>query len=706
MSMQFSIAELLALELPDLPKSKSGLTKRIKTEAWAFIEVAAKGGKGGVKKMYTPPPAILKQIQEQQAEKLLAETAPAPLPAVQADTREDALAGSTAAQRNQEGARLAVLQKIEELMEETKVGKDAAITTFLTAARHPDQPHLAAMLAVANDKRGGGGGIPSSRTIKRWFAQREASGNLIAKKIQADMRVPAWLDLFLRHWQQPMKPSVERAYLYFVSDWAAQKPLEKPPSVHAVRRALAKMGMVSRQVGRKGARELKNDLPFTRREFLHLPPAAIYTADGHQFDAEVLNPLSGKPFRPEITTVLDIATRRMMGWSVGLAESRFTVLEALCHACREAIGAVWYVDWGKGFENLMMTDEAVGLMGRLGMTMKHARAYNSQAKGASERSHQIFTHAAKDLPSYVGKDMDAEARKAMFYWSRKEIKLHGKIINSPIPTWDEFKAYVEAVVEDYNNRPHSKLPKITDADGKKRHLTPNEMWALKVKEFGEPPKVGAEEEGWLFRPQVIRTVQRGEIHIFNNVYYSEQLKEYNGLEMRVGYDVQDAQWVWVYDDAGRLVCKAEWNGNSQSYYPESVVAQAIDKRTEARIKRAEVRVQDALAERRGAALLEHQPSVNLGGMVLDLSGAELAAKGEAAMVRLAERANADKQQAVVVPVSEVQQANVWRVPETAAERFAEYWRICDRADLPDAAARWVKRYPQSHEYQAMHKQAA
>ncbi|QMT33489.1 Mu transposase C-terminal domain-containing protein [Conchiformibius steedae DSM 2580] len=706
MSMQFSIAELLALELPDLPKSKSGLTKRIKTEAWAFIEVAAKGGKGGVKKMYTPPPAILKQIQAQQAEKLLAETAPAPLPAVQADTREDALAGSTAAQRNQEGARLAVLQEVEKLMTQTGVGKDAAITTLLTQAKQAEYPHLAAMLAAANDKRGGGGGIPSSRTIKRWFAQREASGNLIAKKIQADMRVPAWLNLFLQHWQQPMKPSVERAYLYFVSDWAAQKPLEKPPSVHAVRRALAKMGMVSRQVGRKGARELKNDLPFTRREFLHLPPAAIYTADGHQFDAEVLNPLSGKPFRPEITTVLDIATRRLMGWSVGLAESRFTVLEALCHASRTAIGAVWYVDWGKGFENLMMTDEAVGLMGRLGMTMKHARAYNSQAKGASERSHQIFTHAAKALPSYIGKDMDDEARKTVYRWSRKEIKLHGKIINSPIPTWDEFKAYVEAIVDDYNNRPHRSLPKITDANGKKRHLTPHEMWALKVKEFGEPPKVGAEEEGWLFRPQIVRTVRRGEISIFNNVYFSEQLNEYNGLEMRVGYDVQDAQWVWVYDDAGRLVCKAEWNGNSQSYYPESVVAQAIDKRTEARIKRAEVRVQDALAERRGAALLEHQPSVNLGGMVLDLSGAELAAKGEAAMVRLAERANADKQQAVVVPVSEVQQANVWRVPETAAERFAEYWRICDRADLPDAAARWVKRYPQSHEYQAMHKQAA
>ena len=140
------------------------------------------------------------------------------------------------------------------------------------------------------------------------------------------------------------------------------------------------MGNVERERGRRGARDLKNILPHKRREFMHLKPAAIYTADGHTFDTEVLNPLSGLPFRPEITTVLDVGTRRCMGWSVGLAESRFTVLEALSHASRAAIGALWYVDWGKGFENLMMTDEATGLMGRLGMTMTHSRAYNSQAE--------------------------------------------------------------------------------------------------------------------------------------------------------------------------------------------------------------------------------------------------------------------------------------------------------------------------------------
>ena len=722
MKTHYSISELLEMNLEKFPKTNRAILYKVEREKWSFIEASCQGGKNGKRREYAPPPEVLKLIQAKKLNEVLGGLSdlPAPLSSSEEkggeaaglpspDVRGGELAigvtdGSTEQQRLCESARRGVLSAVERVMAESGVSKEAAMTTVLTQAKMPGFEHIAKLFSLAADGRGGGGKLPSVRTIKRWFAARE-SNSLAPKSRTEDMNVPSWLPVFLECYRLPMKPSVSEAYHLFVNRLEGlHSPLGKEadvPSIHQVRRWLGKLGNVERERGRRGARDLKNILPHKRRDFLHLKPAAIYTADGHTFDAEVLNPLSGLPFRPEITTVLDVGTRRCMGWSVGLAESRFTVLEALSHASRAAIGALWYVDWGRGFENLMMTDEATGLMGRLGMTMTHSRAYNSQAKGASERSHNIFTRAAANLPSFVGKNMDDEARQKLFKLSRKEVRLHGKILNSPIPTWDEFKGYIERVVDEYNDRPHRSLPKFTDREGKRRHMLPNEFWALKVAEFGEPPRVSPEEEGYLFRPQVMRTVRRGEVSLFGNTYYSAELMEFNGETVRVGYDVQDALWVWIYDDVGRLICKAEWHGNSTDYMPVSVLERAEDKRNDERLKRNELQQQNILKERR-VPTIEHQDSVNIGGMVMGM--AEVKAKA-AALSQHRNRADDVTVEMVEVKAvkrpSETEAAAGWSVPSEASERFALYQRICGQTDLPPQAQRWLERYPQSNEYKAL-----
>ena len=202
MENSYSVSELLEMSLEELPTTARGIQQKAKREGWAFTEAPAKGGRGGVKKIYALPPALLAQLRQRETARLLTQTQPELLPALSETVSgslkthdTDDLASSTQAQRNQAGARLGVLHKVEALMSETHVSKEAAITTLLTMAQHPSGAAIAQMLRLANDKRGGGASIPSSRTIKRWFAQRDEN-RLMAKVKQPNMRQPEWAGCF------------------------------------------------------------------------------------------------------------------------------------------------------------------------------------------------------------------------------------------------------------------------------------------------------------------------------------------------------------------------------------------------------------------------------------------------------------------------------------------------------------------------------
>lgn len=103
-----------------------------------------------------------------------------------------------------------------------------------------------------------------------------------------------------------------------------------------------------------------------------------YTADGKTFDAEVQHPIHGGAFKPEITTIVDVFTRKCVGWSVGLAENQFETLDALRGACvNHGIPAVFYADRGPGYKNQAFQNRLTGFMARLGITQMHSLPYNS-----------------------------------------------------------------------------------------------------------------------------------------------------------------------------------------------------------------------------------------------------------------------------------------------------------------------------------------
>lgn len=705
----YSATELASMKLPLLPTSKGKLIARADRESWPYVEVK---GVGGTRREYTPPAEVMAAIKAKAAERVAA-TMPAPSLPIRREKQLPLI--ETEAQALKADARKGVLQALELLMKRSGYPMKKAATVLLDMARvGAANEQLVGMLKMARDERGrrSPDGLPSVRSVLR-FVEYERAGMLAPKKRERDMSVPAWAPFFLGYYQRPEKPTVEHAYREFVKDWPQAQPGTEVPSVWQVRRFLQKVGNVSREIGRMGERELKTLKPFIRRGFESLLPGDIYSADGHTFDAEVQHPLHGRPFRPEITTMIDIATRKAVGWSVGLAESALAVLDALRDAClRAGIPAVFYVDNGSGYKNEMMLDVATGFMSRLGIEMVNSLPYNSQARGVIEKLHQtIWVNAAKSLPGYIGHDMDREAKLATFKLSRKAIAQAGKpgeVTTMPLMDWARFVAFCEEKVAEYNDRPHRSLPKITDpATGRRRHMTPNEKWALHVAQGFEAHRVTDDEARPLFRPQLLRTVRRCEIELLGNRYFARALEEFHGEQLRVGYDIHDPRSVWVYDDAGRFLCTAELDANKRDYMPKSVIDRAREKRAAGREKRLEAKLVEVREELHGTPVLEHIDTVTIPGF-MTINREQLAQRArELDAVEVGPVVNAPRvQEAMPEPVAE---EAAWAVPATPEARWTEWQRLNGMGEEEidsEKARKWRHTYQATAEFRTYQRKSA
>lgn len=587
-----------------LPGTVQGVINKASRENW---ESRTRIGKGGGKEY--PESALPKATKDALVQKRLdalmpVAATPKPLPTT---TQPNDLT-LTDKQRLERDARTGVIAEIRRIQTETGCSQEAALHTLITLAKlNSLEPFVARQLELARDKRGVKGEVIGLRTLKRWLGAE----SLVPKFNQKDLGYPAWGKAFLECYQRPQKPSIPQAYESFALSYDGELP-----SIHKVRRFIEKLPAIAVQKGRMGKRELKTIKAFVRRTFEELWPNDVWSADGHRFDAEVQHPLHGRPFRPEVTPIIDIGDRSVVGWSVALDEAALTTVDALRFGvCTNGIPAIWYVDNGSGFKNQMLSDEAVGLLSRLGITIKHSLPYNSQARGVIERVHQsIFIRMAREMDSYVGKDMDREAAQQHHKLTRTGDK--NGVIHLPM-SWPNFLVALEGVIDRYNRRPHTSLPTFVDADtGKRRHYSPSEYRAHKMATLVgfKLETVKPEEAEILFRPRTIRKISRGEINLFGNRYFAKNLDAHHGEDLQIAYDIHDPRFIWVYDEDGRFIGKAELNGNAKAYFPQSVVDMARDKRADGRLNRLQAHIDEIELERKGGLALDVQPIEELPGM--------------------------------------------------------------------------------------------
>ncbi len=600
------IAELAKrLDVSAMPQTKRRVQDLIVREGWASSPLSrVRSGRGGGHEYHfslLPEFMVSAMIADEQKAQALADAKTAMV------TQENALeklasTSLSARQRMVMEARASIVNAVNQYYVGKGSTKGEAVAAVLEMTVSDIQ--LSKLAREANDRAGKVRTI-SRATLYEWLKLHKAGGvSALAPKATRDTHsFPEWFPKFMAYYARPQAPTITEA----LDNYKYDTRTNNPPSYDQVRRCLKKLdkskGTQARFRGREGALAIKARHAYVVRDTSGLLPTSVYTADGKTFDAEVQHPIHGRPFRPEITSILDVATRVCVGWSIGLAENSDGVLDALRMSCMEyGIPAIFYVDRGPGFKNDKLDNDLTGFCARFGTTKMHSLPYNSQARGIIERFNgSVYNPMARKLPTYIGVDMDREARHKAFKITRKDIKTTGT--SNLLLSWPDFIEQMKYEIKVYNDKAHAGLT-IKDQSGRKVLQSPNEAWEKCVSDGFEAVGVHPGEADDLFRQYVRRRTNRAMVEIFTNSYFHIDLEAHHGTDILVGFDIHDGGKVWcreidVVDGEerpGRLIAVAIFEGNKTRYVPLTAERAAMEKRTKARMGRLQNKMDEVEAE--------------------------------------------------------------------------------------------------------------
>ncbi len=622
MKSHYTAKELAGLT--GLPGTERSVQRKADREQWPF---RAKAGRGGGREYAI---ASLPEATKDHLHRLAMEAAgQALVPAVSKKIIRPAVSKEVALQeivspqaitelkdwqREIYLARLSLYNEFKQL--QTLHGTCKAVEKLVIMARTSTLPaHLQPMVAQANARRGEDRHLSKSM-ILGWDRRVKKHGEMgLAPRPVRERRIATWAPLFISCYGQPQNPSLTEAME------AMAKILPEGmvmPTYHQVYRFHTKRSRLDRERGRKTGSEFRALQGYRKRDTSELLPFQVGVCDGHSFKAKVAHPITGNPFKPEICSVIDAATKMIMGWSVGLAESALTVAGAVRHAATinenkqyGGVFAIFYTDNGAGNMAGVNDDELTGIFARIGSTHRTGIPGNAQGRGLIERlNSSLWIRSAKELPTYMGKQMDSLTSRNMYLLVNRQIKQNG--VSHHLPSWPQFMEHCQQSVEAYNRRPHSSLPKFNDPEtGARRHMAPLELLAWHMMNGWNPEecRLAQTDLDLLFLPRETRVVRRASVGIFSNTYCHKILEHYEGETVQVGYDIHDGEKVQIWNADGQMLCYAIFEKNRTSYFPQAQVEEASRKRAQRRRQINLDKISEIDAEERG--LIEAAPVVKM-----------------------------------------------------------------------------------------------
>ncbi len=322
---------------------------------------------------------------------------------------------------------------------------------------------------------------------------------------------------------------------------------------------------------------------FYARDWSSLKAGQMVAGDGHTIDVYLANPVTGRPYRPELTVFIDVYSGYIFGLHLSDSESQVSTMFALSNGIsrHQHVPLYAYLDRGPGYRGKMMSGAETGFFARVGIEPIAALPGNPHGKGWIEQFFRILrdNHDKFYGPDYCGNDQAAEVNR------RITVE-----IDSGRRTLPSVQAYAQSLADFIEQYHHKAKP---SRNGK----TPAQLWA--ELERNELHLSAAD----LARPTKVCTVRRQSVTLDGRVYQMLPLAYYDGREVMVGYDLVDDAQVWVSTKAGehlgiaKLVHKAP-------VIPASRMDERLLKAAQEKLKRVERKRTEIIA--RTAPVIDDQ----------------------------------------------------------------------------------------------------
>lgn len=414
---------------------------------------------------------------------------------------------------------------------------------------------------------------PARNALYEWCKVVKLGGGRVelleCHKGRVQIETPAWWGPALEHYNQPGQPEMSVVFRQLTEHDGFAVTYDQ------VRLYLTS---VPAMLGRcSPARLGKNLYRLTQKQYIrrctdNALPGDVYVADGYRADVYLAHPVTGKIWRPELTVVIDLRSRVVVGWRADEHEGQTAVQNtwAECFARWNHVPLFVYVDNGSGYKNKLMSDEASGFYARHNITVIHSIPGNPHGKGWIER---LFVEVKRDFLKlwrpqfYCGHEMAAEVLQETVRECRA-----GRM---QLPTLAEFTQGFNDWLQRYAARPHPE----------NRHVSKASLWAGLVP---LPPQAGELE---LKRQSVELTVKRASVRHGKREYRHPDLHALNGCKVLLEYDMMDDNVAIIRTQDGRWICDGSLISPIDAIAPNRLEEKRVNRATDA-IKRLNQKIEE------------------------------------------------------------------------------------------------------------------